>query len=68
MDMFNGASTATGLRNQADAARFTGDVAAYEGKEAEDASFLSAAGTIAGSAGSMLKTYGGFHYPASFKA
>lgn len=67
MDMFNGASTATGLRNQAAATRYSGDAAAIGGAEAQEASRLAAAGTIAGGAGSMLKTYGGrFGSPYGF--
>lgn len=67
MDMFNGASTATGLRNQAAGVRYSGTAAAIGGQEAQQASLLSAAGTIAGSAGSMLKTYGGYQYPQYFR-
>jgi hypothetical protein len=67
MDMFNGASAATGLRNQAAGVRYSGQAAAIGGEEAQDASYLSAAGTIAGSAGSMLKTYGGYKYPQYFR-
>jgi len=57
MDMFNGASTASGMRNQADAIRYSGTASAIGGEEAQQASMLTAAGTIAGGAGSMLKTY-----------
>jgi hypothetical protein len=67
LDMFNGASAATGLRNKAAGERYSGDAAATGGQLTKDASFLSAAGTIAGSAGSMLKTYGGWQYPQNFK-
>lgn len=59
MDMFNGESTATGLLNQAKGVQFSGEAAAIGGEEAQEASYLSAAGTLAGTAGSMLKTYGG---------
>lgn len=67
MDMFNGASTATGLRNQAIATRYSGDAAAIGGEEAKSASLLSAAGTLAGAAGSGFKTYGGYAYPQNFR-
>jgi hypothetical protein len=65
MDMFNGASAATGMRNQAAAIRYSGDIAEYEGEAKKDASYLTAAGTLAGSAGSMMSTYGKFAYPTS---
>lgn len=65
MDLFNGQNRAIGLDNQAaglrysgDVAKYGGDVAAWSGERAQQASYLSAAGTIAGSAGSMMKTYG----------
>jgi hypothetical protein len=67
MDMFNGESAASGLRNQAKAARYSGDVAELTGQEQQDASYLSAAGTIAGTAGSMAKGYGGYKYPTAPK-
>lgn len=70
MDLFNGESAATGLRNQATAqrygatiTRYGGDAAAWEGQAKKSASELSAVGTIAGSAGSMLKQYGAYAYP-----
>jgi hypothetical protein len=63
MDMFNGASTSTGLLNQAAATRYSGTAAAIGGQEAQDASYLTAAGTIASSAGTMAKTYTGYAYP-----
>lgn len=65
MDMFNGESTATGLRNQADAIRYGGDVSEFEGESKRDSSYLSAAGTIAGTAGSMFSSYGKFNYPTT---
>jgi len=67
LDMFNGASAATGLRNQAAGVRYSGEAAAIGGQEQQQASLLSAAGTIAGGAGSMLKSYGGYAYPQSFR-
>jgi len=63
IDMFNGESAATGLRNQAEAVRFGGKVAELEGKMKRDASYLSAAGTIAGTAGNMLGSYTNLKYP-----
>jgi hypothetical protein len=59
MDMFNGQS-------QHDSLLYQGQLADWEGKEKQDASYLSAAGTLAGSAGSMLSTYGGFKYPNTY--
>ena len=58
MDMFNGESAATGLRNKAQGEIFTGQADLIGGQEAQSASALAAFGTIAGGAGSMLKTYG----------
>ena len=51
MDMFNGESESVGLRNQ-------GAVAEWEGNTKQDNSYLAAAGTLAGSAGSMFTQYG----------
>lgn len=65
MDMFNGQSEATGLRNQAAGVRYSGDLAEFEGKAKRDASRLAAAGTLAGTVGGMSSTYGGFTYPTS---
>ena len=65
MDMFNGQSAATGLDNQANAARFEGDAAEIEGEAKQTASYLAAAGTLAGSAGSMASTYGNAYYPTA---
>lgn len=67
MDMFNGLSTATGLHNQAAGVRYSGDVAEIEGQAKKQASLLAAAGTIAGSAGGMAKSYGAWQYPQNFK-
>jgi hypothetical protein len=63
MDMFNGESEATGLRNQSQAVRFGGDLALMEGEEKQRASRLAALGTLAGTAGSMAGTYGAYNYP-----
>lgn len=65
MDMFNGESTAAGLADQARGVRFSGDLAELEGKEKRNASYLSAAGTLAGTAGSMFSTYGRLGYPTT---
>jgi hypothetical protein len=65
MDMFNGASTATGLQNKAQGEIYTGQADLIGGQEAQSASQLAALGTIAGGAGSLFKGYG--QYPASFK-
>lgn len=66
MDMFNGASTATGLRNQAAGVRYSGNIAAAEGQEQQQASQLAAAGTIAGAAGGMARSYAFSQYPRLF--
>lgn len=75
MDVFGGQNEMTGTLNQADATRYSGKIAALEGdaKAAEgeargDAADLSALGTIAGGAGSMLKTYGSYAYPSAAKS
>lgn len=65
MDLFSGQSTATGLDNQANVARYEGDAAASEGEEKQTASYLAAAGTLAGTAGSMAKTYADYRYPTA---
>jgi hypothetical protein len=66
MDMFNGESEATGLRNQAAGVRQGGDLALIEGEEKQSASRLAAAGTLAGTAGSMFQSYGAYKYPGTF--
>jgi len=68
MDVYNGQNTFTGLNNKAAADRAGGDAEAWAGTQARDASYLSAAGTIAGTAGSMLKTYGSFNFPGAGRA
>jgi hypothetical protein len=68
MNLFNGQSTATGLENEAAGTRYEGDLAEYEGEAKESASDLAAAGTLAGSAGSMFSTYGKYAYPGMFKS
>lgn len=65
MNMFNGESEATGLRNQAAGVRYTGVMEELGGEEQQSASRLAAAGTLAGTAGSMFKTYGALNYPTA---
>lgn len=67
-DVFNGDNGRTGMLNKAAATRYGGQADAWAGEKAQDASYLSAAGTIAGSAGSMLKSYGQFKYPQAARA
>lgn len=55
LDLWNGQSNYTGLRNEA-------DLAEWEGEEKKRASRLAAAGTLAGSFGTMFKRYGDFEY------
>lgn len=56
-DLFNGQSKATGLLNEAKGLRFSGQAAAIGGEEAQTASYLTAAGTLAGGAGGSFKNY-----------
>jgi len=65
MDVFHGKNLSTGLINKAEAERAGGAAEAWAGSQAKDASYLAAAGTIAGTAGSMLKTYGSYKYPTA---
>ena len=58
MDLFNGKATATGLQNQAQGVRYSGEMAAIGGAAQQSASELAAAGTLAGSAGTGLSQYG----------
>lgn len=58
MDLWQGQSNATGLRNRSAGARYSGVLDEMGGDEAQSASELAAAGTLASSAGSMAKTYG----------
>lgn len=66
MDLYNGRSEATGLMNQAEGARYGGDLSAWSGNMQRRASYLSAAGTLAGSAGSAASTYGMLRYPTQY--
>ena len=57
LDMFKGENTARGYENQATADIASGQAAAAEGSAKQSASYLSAAGTVIGSAGSMYRAY-----------
>jgi hypothetical protein len=57
MDMYRGENRARGLEDTAIGSRLSGEAAAAEGKAKQSASYLSAAGTLIGSAGSAYKTY-----------
>lgn len=57
MDMYTGENRARGIEDQAIGSRLTGDAAQAEGEAKRSASYLSAAGTLIGSAGSAYKTY-----------
>jgi hypothetical protein len=57
MAMFTGENKARGLTDEATGSRLTGEAAAAEGAAKQSASYLSAAGTIVGSAGSAYRTY-----------
>lgn len=68
MDMFNGESAQTGLLNEATAKRYSGELGRIGGEQAQKASYFQAAATLAGTAGNMMKSYGSYAYPQSFKA
>lgn len=68
MDVFQGKNAMTGSLNKAAALRSGGVADAWAGGQAKDASYLAAAGTIAGGAGSMMKTYGQYTYPQAAKS
>jgi hypothetical protein len=57
LDMYKGENRARGLQDEAIGSRLTGDAAAAEGDAKQKASYLSAAGTLIGSAGSAYKIY-----------
>jgi hypothetical protein len=59
MDLWSGQNQATGLLNQAAAKRYTGDLDALGGEEAETAAGLGAMATIAGGGASLFRLYGG---------
>jgi hypothetical protein len=56
-EMYKGENRARGLQDQALGSRMSGDAALAEGRAKRTASYLSAAGTIIGSAGSAYGTY-----------
>lgn len=65
MDMYRGENRARGLEDTAIGSRLSGEAAAAEGKAKQSASYLSAAGTIIGGAGSAYRTYNKIpNYPA----
>ncbi len=68
MDVFNGENARSGMLNKAAATRASGEADAWAGEQQQDASYLSAAGTIASTAGSMMKTYGSYRYPSAGRA
>lgn len=57
MDLYTGENRGRGLEDQAIGSRLTADAAKAEGEAKRDASYLSAAGTLIGTAGSAYKTY-----------
>lgn len=57
LDMYKGENRARGLEDEATGSRMTGDAALAEGKAKQSASYLSAAGTLIGSAGSAYRSY-----------
>lgn len=59
LDLWQGQNQATGLMNQAQGVEYTGTMDALAGQEAQRASYLNAAATIAGGGASILKMYGG---------
>lgn len=56
-DMYKGENRARGLEDEATGSRYSGEAAAAEGDAKQSASYLSAAGTVIGGAGSMYRTY-----------
>lgn len=56
-EMYKGENRARGLEDTAIGSRLTGDAAKAEGEAKRSASYLSAAGTLIGSAGSAFRTY-----------
>lgn len=60
LEMYKGENRARGLEDEATGSRLSGDAALAEGKAKKKTSFLSAAGTLIGAAGSAYKTYKGF--------
>jgi hypothetical protein len=58
MDLWQGLNRASGLQNQAAAKQYSGYMDSLAGQEAQRASDLSAASTIAGGGASFLKMFG----------
>lgn len=56
-EMYKGENRARGLEMQAEADRYSGEMALIEGQAKKKASRLAAAGTIVGGMGSAFKTY-----------
>lgn len=65
MDMFNGQSRATGLQNQSQGIRYTGQMENIEGEEKQKASYLAAGGDVLSSIGAAAGTYGRLNFPTS---
>lgn len=63
MDLWSGQNKYTSDLNTAAAVRQSGDIALASGEMQQQADNLKAAGTIAGTAGTMTSTYGNFRYP-----
>lgn len=59
LEMYKGENRGRGLEDSAIGSRLSGDAAKAEGEAKQNASYLSAAGTIIGTAGSAYKTYKG---------
>lgn len=57
LDMYKGENRGRGLEDEAMGSRMTGDAAKAEGEAKKSASYLSAAGTLIGSAGSAYRAY-----------
>jgi hypothetical protein len=64
LDLWSGQNRASGLMNQAQGLRYSGDIDALAGQQAQRASYLNAASTIAGGGASLLRMYGGNRIPS----
>lgn len=65
-DMYKGENRARGLMDAATGDRYSGAAAAAEGEAKQNASYLAAAGTILGSAGSAYRTYNKLPSPTNY--
>lgn len=65
MEMYKGENRARGIEDQAIGSRLAGDSALAEGEAKQNASYLSAAGTIIGTGGSAYRTYNRVPSPKS---